>query len=122
MITSFGAAVLYVGAAGLFGVKFWSSLRGMEMQSAGTLWTTSEGWRIYTLSKVTPTLAGLSVLAASALLGAPPVLLYVLAGWVCVIVAITLAALRSHGPRISAARKGADGREYSGVTRRIKST
>ena len=62
---------------------------------------------------MTPTLAGLSVLAASALLHAPPSLMYLLAGWVCAIIAITLAALLLHAPRIAAARRTAEPREYS---------
>ena len=100
---------MYLAAVVLFGVKFWSSLRGMEMQSAGTLWTTPEGWRIYVMSKVTPTLAGLSVLAATALLHAPAAVMYLLTGWVFVIITITVAALLTHRPRIAAARQTATG-------------
>ncbi len=99
------ATVLYLGAVALFGLKFWSSIRGMELQQRGTLWTTRDGWRIYVLSKITPTMAGLCVLGATALLNVPAFVLWGVAVWVALIATITLLAIRTHLPRIRAAQR-----------------
>jgi hypothetical protein len=104
-MTVLAAIVLYAAAPALIGVKLWSSVRGMDMRDAGTLWTTREGWRIYALTKIAMPLFGFCLLGASALLHAPGIVLVLLGGFAALITALALTAVAMHLPKINAARR-----------------
>ena len=97
---------LYVGAIVLLGVKWWSSHRGMVLRDQGTLWTTRSGWRVYVLSKATPPLAAGCIFVATAMLPVPRFFLWPLGIWVGLTFVLVAFAVRSHMPRIAAARAG----------------
>jgi hypothetical protein len=87
------ATALYLIAIASMGVKAWSSTRWLEIRTPGMRWTTPAGKRIYVLTKATPVVFGLCVVAASALLNAPVWLLSLLLVLLALITGVVVAAV-----------------------------